>query len=114
MKASGWGLIVGAVALDTAGAAALVLADGMDRPWWLVVAYGFWAATIAILALAMTTLDTSRAYPAFLGSSTVAVAALGAAFFGDELGWRGWTGVVLIALGVVIARITTTDKEQAS
>lgn len=53
----------------------------------------------------MKTVPLSLAYAVWAGVGTAAIALIGAFFFGEAISPKGWLGIALVAVGVVLIRL---------
>lgn len=92
--------LAAAILLEISGTTALKLSDGFSRlgpSGTVVVCY---AASFALLSLALRGIDLSTAYAVWSGVGTALVAAIGIVWFGEPAGlWK------LVCLALIIAGV---------
>ena len=94
-----------AIAAEVAATTCLKLTDGLSRLLPTVaVALGY-VLSFVLLGRALKHIPVSVAYAVWSGAGTAAVAAIGAAAFGEQLGRLQWLGIALVIAGVVVLNI---------
>ena len=93
--------LAAAIALEICGTTSLKLSEGFTRigPTGAVVVC--YAASFALLSLALRGIDLSIAYAVWSGVGTASVAAIGIVWFGETAGALKLLSLALIVLGVV-------------
>jgi small multidrug resistance pump len=92
--------LAAAIVLEICGTTSLKLAEGFTRvgpTGAVVVSY---AASFALLSLALRGIDLSIAYAVWSGVGTALVAAIGVLWFGESAGAGKLLSLALIVLGV--------------
>lgn len=98
-------LLVLAIASEVCATSCLKLTEGYTRLWpTIAVAVGY-VLSFVLLGRALTRIPVSIAYAVWSGVGTAAVAAIGAAAFGEHLGPPQWVGIALVIAGVVALNI---------
>ena len=92
--------LAAAIILEISGTTSLKLSDGLTRlgPTGAVVIC--YAASFALLSLALRGIDLSIAYAVWSGVGTAIVAAVGIVWFGESTGVWKLLSLALIVLGV--------------
>nr|WP_246232686.1 SMR family transporter [Nakamurella aerolata] len=101
-------MLAGAIALEVTATLALkaLNADGVTRWGWLVpVIVGYLGAFLLLAQVLRRGMGVGTAYAIWAATGVVLTAVLGALFFGEALGWRGATGIALIAVGVALLEL---------
>ena len=96
-----WWYLAAAIALEVAGTTSMKLSDGFSR--WLPTALVlvFYAGAFTALSCALRKIDVSVAYAIWSGVGTAAVAAIGVAYFRENMNWLKFFSLALIIVGVV-------------
>lgn len=98
-------LLALAIASEVCATSCLKLTDGFSRFWPSVgVAVGY-VLSFFFLGRALKHVPVSVAYAVWSGVGTAAVAAVGAAYFGEPLGRVQWLGLALIIVGVIVLNL---------
>lgn len=66
---------------------------------------GGYGLAFYFLSLSLKTVPLSLAYAVWAGVGTAAIALIGAFFFGEAISPKGWLGIALVAVGVVLIRL---------
>ncbi|WUH92859.1 multidrug efflux SMR transporter [Streptomyces sp. NBC_00433] len=98
-------LLALAIAAEVCATSCLKLTDGYTRLWPTVAVAVGYLLSFALLGRALVRIPVSLAYAVWSGVGTAAVAAIGAAAFGESLGWLQWAGIALVIAGVVVLNI---------
>ncbi|WP_329139183.1 multidrug efflux SMR transporter [Streptomyces sp. NBC_01476] len=94
-----------AIVSEICATSCLKLTEGYTRLLPTIgVAIGY-VLSFVLLGLALKHIPVSIAYAIWSGVGTAAVAAIGAAAFGESLGWHQWAGIALVIVGVVVLNI---------
>ena len=82
----------------------LFLRQAAQSPaWWgFVLIAGAYSASFAFMLVALRAINVGVVYAIWSAVGTAAVAAAGALFFGERLGWQAVAGMAIIVLGVVV------------
>lgn len=96
-------LVVAAAALEGAADVAFKQWANTDRAWLLWLGFGLYCAGAPFWAWSLRHEGLANAIVVFACLNVVFVATAGMLLFGEALGWRQWTGVVLAlaAIGLV-------------
>ncbi|SEG91186.1 small multidrug resistance pump [Actinacidiphila yanglinensis] len=94
-----------AIASEVCATSCLKLTDGYTRLLPTIAVVIGYVVSFVLLGRALTQIPVSVAYAVWSGVGTAAVAGIGAAAFGEPLGWLQWTGIALIIVGVVALNI---------
>lgn len=102
---SAWAILAVAGLLEVVWAYMLKLADGFDRPGWLVGAYLVAGVSFALLALAMRNLPMGTAYAVWTGIGALGAALLGILALGEAATPLRLAGVGLILAGIAALKL---------
>ncbi|MFG1811744.1 DMT family transporter [Streptomyces sp. NPDC049040] len=94
-----------AIVSEVCATSCLKLTDGYTRLLPTIAVVAGYVVSFVLLGRALTRIPVSVAYAVWSGVGTAAVAAIGAAAFGESLGWFQWAGIALIIAGVVALNI---------
>jgi len=89
-----------AIVLEIGGTVSLKLSDGLTRLGPASAVVICYAASFALLSLALRGIDLSIAYAVWSGVGTAIVAAIGIIWFGEHAGTWKLLSLALIVLGV--------------
>jgi small multidrug resistance pump len=92
--------LAAAIVLEIGGTTSLKLSDGLTRIGPASVVVICYAASFALLSLALRGIDLSIAYALWSGVGTAIVAAIGIVWFGEPAGAWKLLSLALIVLGV--------------
>jgi len=95
-------MLGGAILSEVCGTLSLKVADGLRRPGFVILVVACYAASFALLALALKSINVGPAYAVWSGVGTASVVVAGALLFGERLSWATAVGVALIVAGVVV------------
>jgi len=93
--------LAAAIVLEICGTTSLKLSQGFTRTGPAVAVIFCYAASFALLSLALRVIDLSIAYALWSGIGTAVVAAIGIVWFGEPIGAWKLLSLALIILGVV-------------
>ena len=93
--------LASAIALEICGTTSLKLSQGFTRPGPAGAVVICYAASFALLSLALRGIDLSVAYALWSGVGTAIVAAIGIVCFGESAGAWKLLSLALIVAGVV-------------
>lgn len=84
----------------------LKYSDGLKR--WPLVILSLVCALAAFRCLAETVkkMDLSVAYALWGGVGVVATALAGIVLFNQQLNWRGWTGILILIMGMTVIQFS--------
>jgi len=105
---SAWFFLAGAIALEVSGTFFLKLSNGFEDFRWGMVSIACYSACFWMLAPAMKVLPVGIVYAIWAGIGIVAAALIGLFAFGDRLGPLQLGFIVMILVGAVGLRLTTT------
>lgn len=94
-----------ATLLEIAANIFLKLSDGFKRKTWGVLSLLAVLAAFSALSQAVKGIDLSVAYALWGGFGLVATIAAGWILFGQRLNYKGWIGVVLLLIGMVLIKL---------
>ncbi|MGD9644466.1 MAG: multidrug efflux SMR transporter [Pirellulales bacterium] len=95
-----WLILLAAIALEVAGTTSMKFSDGFTRLGPSVAMFAFYLGSLAMLTLALRTIDVSVAYAIWAGLGTALIALVGVAWFNEPGGW-----FKLVCIGVIIAGV---------
>ncbi|MGA5703593.1 DMT family transporter [Peterkaempfera bronchialis] len=98
-------LLALAIAAEVCATTCLKLTDGFSRLLPTVAVAAGYVLSFVLLGRALKDIPVSVAYAVWSGVGTAAVAAIGAAAFGEPLGRPQWLGIALVVLGVVVLNV---------
>ena len=93
---SGWTYLFLAILSEVLASSALKASQGFSRLLPSLVVVGGYGLAFYFLSLA---------YAVWAGVGTAAIALIGAFFFGEAISPKGWLGIALVAVGVVLIRL---------
>ena len=94
-----------AIVLEIAANIFLKYSDGFRRPFYGVLSLVGVMAAFSALAQAVKGIDLSVAYALWGGFGIIATAAAGAILFGQRFNRKGWFGVGLLLVGIVLLKL---------
>jgi small multidrug resistance pump len=96
-----WLCLAGAIALEIAGTVSMKLSRGFTVPLPSVLLFAFYAASFALMTIAIRRIDMSMSYAIWSAVGTAAIALIGVAWFRESLTGIQVASIVLIIAGVV-------------
>ena len=102
---SGWTYLFLAILSEVLASSALKASQGFSRLLPSLVVVGGYGLAFYFLSLALKTVPLSLAYAVWAGVGTAAIALIGAFFFWEAISPKGWLGIALVAVGVVLIRL---------
>ena len=96
-----WLLLLAAIALEVAGTTSMKVSRGFTRLGPSVAMFVFYLSSLALLNLALRTIDVSIAYAIWAGLGTALIALVGVAWFNEPGGWLKFACIGVIIAGVV-------------
>jgi len=102
---SGWTYLFLAILSEILASSALKASQGFSRLLPSLVVVGGYGLAFYFLSLSLKTVPLSLAYAVWAGGGTAAIALIGAFFFGEAISPKGWLGIALVAVGVVLIRL---------
>lgn len=97
--------LTAAIMLEIVANIFLKLSDGFRRRLYGVLSLGAVLAAFSALSQAVKGIDLSVAYALWGGFGIVATVAAGWILFGQRLNRQGWTGLLLLLLGMVLIKL---------
>lgn len=94
-----WLYLYGAIALEVAGTTSLKLSDGFRNVPAMLAGYGFYAASLSLLTLSLTTIPVGVAYAIWSGVGIVCIALIGFAWFAEPLNPVSLLFIAMIIVG---------------
>ncbi len=96
-----WLALAGAIALEIAGTVSMKLSHGFTRPLPSVLLFAFYAASFALMTIAVKKIDVSVSYAIWSGVGTATIALIGVGWFRESLTWTQVASIVAIVAGVI-------------
>jgi small multidrug resistance pump len=96
-----WLALAGAIALEIAGTVSMKLSHGFTRPLPSVLLFAFYAASFALMTIAVKKIDVSVSYAIWSGVGTATIALIGVGWFRESLTWMQVASIVAIVAGVI-------------
>jgi small multidrug resistance pump len=96
-----WLALATAIVLEVSGTVSMKLSDGLTRPLPTVLIFVFYAASFAILAMALKKIDVSVAYAIWAGVGTALIALIGVLYFKEPFSLVKGLSILLIIAGVI-------------
>lgn len=96
-----WLALAGAIALEVSGTISMKLSDGFTKLVPSVLIFVFYAASFAILTLALKKIDVGIAYAIWAGVGTALIAIVGVLYFKEPLSALKVFSIFLIITGVI-------------
>lgn len=105
---SPWMFLGAAIALEVTGTFLLKLSHGFEKWHWGALSIASYSACFWVLAPAMKVLPVGIVYAVWAGVGIVAATAIGVFAFDEKLGAFQYLCIVLVLVGAVGLRLTTT------
>lgn len=105
---SPWIFLGAAIALEVTGTFLLKFSDGFEKWHWGALSILCYSACFWVLAPAMKVLPVGVVYAVWAGIGIVAATAIGIFAFDEKLGALQYLCIVLVLVGAVGLRLTTT------
>jgi small multidrug resistance pump len=96
-----WFCLAGAIALEIAGTVSMKLSVGFTRTLPSVLLFVFYAASFALMTVAVKKIDVSVSYAIWSGVGTATIALIGVFWFREVLTTVQVASIVLIVVGVI-------------
>lgn len=96
-----WLALAGAIALEVSGTVSMKLSEGFTKLIPSVLIFVFYAASFAVLTLALKKIDVGVAYAVWAGVGTAMIAIIGVMYFKEPFSALKAFSIVLIIAGVV-------------
>ncbi|HVO90549.1 MAG TPA: multidrug efflux SMR transporter [Casimicrobiaceae bacterium] len=104
-----WFCLAGAILLEIAGTTSMKLSHGFTRPLPSALLFVFYAASFALMTVAVKRIDMSVSYAIWSGVGTALIALIGVGWFKESLTWVQMLSIVLIIVGVIGLRAGAAD-----
>jgi small multidrug resistance pump len=98
-------ILVVAIGVEVIGTSLLKPSVGFTRLWPTVGSLTAYALAFVLVAQAVKRLPVSLVYAMWSGLGTVAIAVIGAVFFGESLSAVKVVGIMLVIIGVVVLNL---------
>lgn len=105
---SAWLFLIAAIALEVAGTYLLKLSNGFEKWHWGMLSIVCYSACFWVFAPALKVIPVGVAYAIWAGVGIVAAAIIGLAFFQERLGALQVMFILLVLIGAIGLRLTTT------
>ncbi len=96
-----WLALAGAIVLEVSGTVSMKLSDGFTKLVPSILIFVFYAASFAVLTLALKKIDVSVAYAVWAGVGTALIATVGILYFKEPLSVLKLFSIFLIIAGVI-------------
>jgi len=96
-----WFCLAGAIGLEIAGTVSMKLSHGFTRTLPSVLIFVFYAASFALMTIAVKKIDMSVSYAIWSGVGTATIALIGVLWFREALTAIQIASIVLIVTGVI-------------
>ncbi len=96
-----WLALAGAIALEICGTVSMKLSQGFTRPVPSVLLFVFYAASFALMTVAVRRIDMSVSYAIWSAVGTATIALIGVGWFRETLTPVQVASIVAIVAGVV-------------
>lgn len=96
-----WFCLAGAIMLEIAGTVSMKLSQGFTRTVPSVLIFVFYAASFALMTVAVKKIDMSVSYAIWSGVGTATIALIGVYWFRESLTPMQIASIVLIVTGVI-------------
>jgi small multidrug resistance pump len=96
-----WLCLAGAIVLEVAGTTSMKLSQGFTRPLPSVLLFVFYAASFALMTIAVKRIDMSVSYAIWSGVGTALIALIGFGWFREPLTTLKVASMLLIVIGVI-------------
>ena len=96
-----WLCLAAAIVLEIAGTTSMKLAQGFTRPVPSVLLFVFYAASFALMTVAVKRIDMSVSYAIWSGVGTALIALIGVGWFRESLTTIQVISIVAIIAGVI-------------
>lgn len=103
-----WILLGMAIALEVIGTFLLKLSNGFEKWYWGALSIFCYSACFWVLAPAMKALPVGVVYAIWAGVGIVAATAIGVVAFNERLDAIQYICIVLVLIGAVGLKVTTT------
>jgi small multidrug resistance pump len=96
-----WLCLAGAIVLEVAGTTSMKLSQGFSRPLPSVLLFVFYAASFALMTVAVKKIDISVSYAIWSGVGTALIALIGFGWFKEPVTALKVVSISMIVVGVV-------------
>jgi small multidrug resistance pump len=96
-----WFCLAGAIVLEIAGTVSMKMSQGFTRTVPSVLLFAFYAASFALMTVAVKKIDVSVSYAIWSGVGTATIALIGVFWFRETLTPVQIGSIVLIVAGVI-------------
>ena len=96
-----WFCLAGAIVLEIAGTVSMKMSQGFTRTLPSVLIFVFYAASFALMTVAVKKIDMSVSYAIWSGVGTATIALIGVYWFRESLTLMQVASIVLIVTGVI-------------
>ena len=96
-----WLCLAGAIVLEVAGTTSMKLSQGFSRPLPSVLLFVFYAASFALMTVAVKKIDMSMSYAIWSGVGTALIALIGFGWFKEPVTALKVVSISMIVVGVV-------------
>ena len=96
-----WFCLAGAILLEIAGTVSMKMSQGFTRTLPSVLIFVFYAASFALMTVAVKKIDMSVSYAIWSGVGTATIALIGVYWFRESLTLMQVASIVLIVTGVI-------------
>jgi small multidrug resistance pump len=96
-----WLCLAGAIVLEIAGTVSMKMSQGFTRTLPSVLIFVFYAASFALMTVAVKKIDMSVSYAIWSGAGTATIALIGVFWFRESLTVMQIGSIVLIVTGVI-------------
>ncbi len=96
-----WLCLAGAIVLEVAGTTSMKLSQGFSRPLPSVLLFVFYAASFALMTVAVKKIDISVSYAIWSGVGTALIALIGFGWFKEPVTALKVLSISMIVVGVV-------------
>jgi len=104
-----WSALAGAIALEIAGTVSMKLSQGFTRTLPSVLIFVFYAASFALMTIAVKRIDMSVSYAIWSAVGTAAITLIGVFGFRESLTPIQIGSLALIIIGVLGLRLGAAD-----
>jgi len=96
-----WLALAGAIVLEVSGTVSMKLSEGFTKLIPSILIFVFYAASFAVLTLALKKIDVGVAYAVWAGVGTALIAVIGVLYFKEPFSTLKAFSIVLIIAGVI-------------
>lgn len=103
----GWLYLFLAIIFEIFGTSMMKLSNGLTMLIPTILMFVAYAASFAVLALALKTIDVSVAYAIWSGVGIILISLIGFCVFGEVFSYQKLISIILIVSGVVSLKLCT-------